>query len=120
MLVPAKTAAQDEEGFVMKEYRLRRDEWIRLDGDTAGRDVSCREGILWLTQTGNPGDHLLRTGEAFSSDRPGRLVIGALADSVFTVAEKRASSILCAPETLPQSLRRMARWADVARRRLWT
>ena len=30
MLVPAKTAAQDEEGFVMKEYRLRRDEWITL------------------------------------------------------------------------------------------
>ena len=119
MLVPVKTATQNEEGFVMKEYRLRRDERIRLHGDTAGRDVSCREGILWLTQTGNPGDHLLRKGETFSSARPGRLVIGALSDSVFTVAEGRASSSLSAPETLPLSLRRMVRWADAARRRLW-
>jgi hypothetical protein len=119
MLVPAKTTTQDEEGFVMKEYRLCRDEWIRLNGDTAGRDVSCREGILWLTQTGTPGDHLLRAGESYASDGPGRLVIGALSDSVFTVAEKKASSSLFTPVTLPQSLRWMARWADVARRRLW-
>ncbi len=103
----------------MKEYRLRRDEWIRLDGDSAGRAVSCREGILWLTQTGNPGDHLLRAGESYAGDGPGRFVIGALSDSVFTVAEKKASSILFAQEMLLQSLRRMARWADMALRRLW-
>jgi hypothetical protein len=35
------------------------------------------------------------------------------------VAEKKASSSLFTPVTLPQSLRWMARWADVARRRLW-
>jgi len=62
---------QDEEGFMMIEYGLCRDEMIRLDGDVAGRVVSCRKGVLWLTQTGNPGDHLIRAGEAFSVDRPG-------------------------------------------------
>ena len=46
--------------------RLCRNELIRLDGDAAGRVVSCRKGILWLTQTGNPGDHLIRASEAFA------------------------------------------------------
>ena len=67
-------------------HRLRRDELIRLDEDVAGRVVSCREGILWLTQTDNPGDRLIQAGEAISIDRPGVLLISALEDSVCAVA----------------------------------
>ena len=81
----------------MKEYRLRCNEQIRLDGGVTGRIVCCRQGVLWVTQTGNPGDHILRAGEAFSSNRPGRMVVGALADSVCTVAK---------PETVPSRLPR--------------
>ena len=62
-------------------HRLCRDEMIRLDGDVAGRVISCRKGILWLTQAGTPGDHLIRAGEAFSIDRPGMVLISALEDS---------------------------------------
>lgn len=79
----------------MKEYRLRCNEQIRLDGGVTGRMVCCRQGVLWVTQTGNPGDHILRAGEAFSCGGPGRLVIGALADSVCAVAT---------PETDPSRL----------------
>jgi len=66
--------------------RLGRDEMIRLDGDVAGRVVSCREGILWLTQAGTPGDHLVRAGESFSIDRTGLVLISALMDSVCAVS----------------------------------
>ena len=52
-------------------HRLCRGELIRLDGDVAGRVISCREGILWLTQADTPGDHLIQAGEAFL-DRPSR------------------------------------------------
>ena len=102
-----------------QEYRLRRNERIRLNGDEKGRVISCGEGILWLTQTGNPGDHLLRAGETFSGSGPGRLVIGALADSVFTVAEGGASPSLFAG-VLPQAVRQAVGLIAVARRRLWT
>jgi hypothetical protein len=102
----------------MREHTLRRDEGMRLDGNAAGRVVSCREGILWVTQTGTPGDHLLRAGETFSSDRPGRLVVGALADSIFTVAEVTSAPAL-SPGMFSQVLQRMIRRAGVARRRLW-
>ncbi len=66
--------------------RLCRDEMIRLDGDVAGRVISCRKGILWLTQTGTPGDHLIRAGEAFSIGRGGVVLISALEDSVYAVS----------------------------------
>ncbi len=68
---------------------LRRDELIRLDGNVAGRIISCREGVLWLTQTGNPGDHLIRAGEAFSIGHRGVALISALEDSVFAVRDGR-------------------------------
>jgi hypothetical protein len=65
--------------------RLCRDELIRLDGDVAGRVISCREGILWLTQKDNPGDHLIQAGEAISIDHCGLVLISALEDSVYAV-----------------------------------
>ena len=67
-------------------HRLCRDEMIRLDRDVAGRVISCRKGVLWLTQTGTPGDHLIRAGEAFSIDRRGMVLISALEDCIYAVS----------------------------------
>jgi hypothetical protein len=67
-------------------HRLCRDELTRLDGDVAGRVISCRKGVLWLTQAGFPGDHLIRSGEAFPIDRRGLVLISALEDSVYAVS----------------------------------
>lgn len=72
-----------------KERRLRRNERIRFDGDSSRRVISCREGVLWLTQTGNPGDHLIRAGESFSVGHPGVAVISALEDSVYVVSDRK-------------------------------
>lgn len=65
---------------------LCRDELTRLDGDVAGSVILCRKGVLWLTQAGTPGDHLIRAGEAFPIDRPGLVLISALEDSVYAVS----------------------------------
>ena len=102
----------------MREHRLRRDEGMRIDGNSAGRVIACREGILWVTQTGNPGDHLLRAGEAFSSNRPGRIVIGALEDSVCSVAGKNTTPDL-SPFVILQAFGRMLRRVERVGRRLW-
>jgi len=99
-------------------YRLRRNERIRLDGDMDGRVISCRKGILWLTQTGNPGDYLVRTGESFSSDQPGRIVIGALEDSVCFVAGKKTAQGIPSGVIL-RALRQMLRRGESAGRGLW-
>ena len=72
-----------------KTLTLGRNEFIRLDGKVAGTVVSCREGILWLTQTGSPGDHMIRAGEVFSIGHAGMTLISALEDSVCTVTGAR-------------------------------
>lgn len=102
---------------MLKVFRLSRNQRIRMDGKVSGRVVSCREGMLWLTQTGNPGDHLLRAGETFSSDRSGRLVISALADSVFMVEAGNAVPQVIAWMFL-HAMRETARRIECIRRRL--
>lgn len=101
----------------MKEYGLRCNQQIRLDGGVTGSIVCCRQGVLWVTQTGNPGDHLVRAGEVFSSDRPGRIVIGALEDSVFFVAENNAGAGLPSGAIL-RGFRKMLRRVEWAGRGL--
>ena len=99
-------------------HRLRRDELIRLDGDVAGRVISCREGILWLTQTDNPGDHLIQAGEAISIDHPGVVLISALEDSVYAVAGRSHAP---SSRSLKQALWRIAhRVEEVLRKSLLT
>jgi hypothetical protein len=98
-------------GFSMKsgmEHRLRRDERSRLDGDNSGRVIVCREGVLWLTQTGNPGDHLIRAGGAFSIDHRGTVLISALEDSAYVLSDRKGNPLRSAAY-FKAALRNMAR-----------
>jgi hypothetical protein len=95
--------------------RLCRDEMIRLDGDVAGRVISCRKGILWLTQTGNPGDHLIRAGGAFSIERPGAVLISALEEALYTVSGGRRRLLVAAWPFL-SAIPRMARRFEAAKK----
>ena len=96
--------------------KLCRDELTRLDGDVAGSVVSCSKGVLWLTQAGTPGDHLIRAGEAFSIDRPGLVLISALEDSVYAVSGGKSSLLGFNWPYL--AFRRMARRFEAARKSL--
>jgi hypothetical protein len=81
--------SQDGESSMMNSEetrRLCRDETTRLDGEAAGRVISCRKGVLWLTQAGAPGDHLIRAGEAYPIDRRGLVLISALEDCIYAVS----------------------------------
>jgi hypothetical protein len=97
--------------------RLCRDEMIRLDVDVAGRVISCRKGILWLTQTGNRGDYLIRAGEGFAIDRPGVVLVSALEESLCTVSGRRRI-LLAAEWPVLSAIVRMARRFEAARKSL--
>ena len=101
-----------------KTLQLRRDELIRMDGNVAGRVISCRKGILWLTQTGRPGDFLIREGEVFSIADPGVVLISALKDSVYAVLG--AKSPLLDDDWPCLAFRRMARLFEAAKKSLLT
>ena len=54
----------------------------RIEG-MPGRRVACLTGSLWITQDGDARDIVIGAGAAFSFDRTGQALIGALADSSF-------------------------------------
>ena len=43
-----------------------------------GTTIQCVGGTVWLTQEGDPRDHVFPAGESFSVDAPGRAVLTAV------------------------------------------
>lgn len=54
---------------------------------TPGRRVECLSGRLWLTIDHDRRDIVLDAGEGFTPDRPGALLLSALAPSAFRVLD---------------------------------
>ena len=52
-----------------------------------GEGVCCERGIVWLTQSGDTRDYLLRAGECFTVTRRGRIVAQAMEESLLRVGE---------------------------------
>jgi hypothetical protein len=116
----ASTTSHDREDARMesgKTHSLFKDELIRLEGDIAGRVISCRKGILWLTQTGNPGDHLILAGEDFSIDQPGAVLVSALEESLYTVSGGRRN-LPAAARPFLSAIARMSRRIKTAKKSL--
>ena len=47
---------------------------VDLRPPRGGADLTTRQGALWITQTGDPTDHILKAGESFHVEG-GRLVV---------------------------------------------
>ena len=54
-----------------------------LDG--SGQTLAVFEGLVWVTQDGDPRDAFIAKGGSFTIDRPGLTVVEALADTRLAV-----------------------------------
>lgn len=50
---------------------------LLLLADARGQTLACESGELWLTEEGDADDRILRSGEAYTIRRPGRVVLSA-------------------------------------------
>jgi len=58
-----------------------------------GFAVTCREGTVWITQTGDPRDIALSAGQSFALDRKGlALVVAPLGPAVIAVTQASADT----------------------------
>ncbi len=69
-----------------RAIQLRKGELWRLENDLRGLSIACLEGILWITQEGDPRDYVLEPGQRFVIARRGSVVIEACADARLRVA----------------------------------
>src|SRR5918992_783256 len=58
---------------------MRRGSLVRMQA-LPGNRVSCIRGMVWLTQEHDPTDRIVCAGETFVIDRPGVVLVNALAD----------------------------------------
>jgi hypothetical protein len=69
--------------------------------DGVGLEVKSLRGDLWITQSGDPADHLIEADQSFVLDRPGlTLVTALLGPAVLVVQPGRIAA--------PRELRRAA------------
>jgi hypothetical protein len=55
--------------------------------DGGGRTVAVFEGLVWVTQNGDPRDAFLAKGETFTLDRPGLAIVEALSETRLAVVD---------------------------------
>jgi hypothetical protein len=65
----------------LPERRLCAQMVERVAGVDRGDAIAVTQGILWVTQEGDPQDYVLSKGERFVASRPGLVVVEALTDA---------------------------------------
>jgi hypothetical protein len=70
---------------IMPNAKLQNANSLSLDANQAltvkAAHLRVESGIVWLTQSGQPGDVLLFAGQTFNAQRCGRIVIQSLAEA---------------------------------------
>ena len=80
---------------------------INLD-DARGTSVRVGRGQLWITQYGDPVDHVLAAGDTWAVERNGRTVVQAQSDTLVDLTGPGASRpLLAIAESLLGILARM-------------
>ena len=59
---------------------------LSMAGRRSGYTLYCHSGSLWLTQQGDPTDHILSAGDRFVTHGKGRLVLEALGETLVSVS----------------------------------
>jgi hypothetical protein len=55
-------------------------EWILRP--IPGTKLVCKNGVVWLTQTGNGVDHIMMPGDEYTAQMRGKLLFQAMSDAV--------------------------------------
>jgi Protein of unknown function (DUF2917) len=64
--------------FVDRSVRLSTGELLDID-EGEGLTVECLEGAVWITQSNDPRDIVLKAGQSFVLDKPGLALVCAAA-----------------------------------------
>ena len=72
------------QNFVLIALKARS---LRRIANGLGLKVTCLRGQVWLTQSNDPPDIILKSGNSFVLDRPGVAVVFAFTDALTLVGE---------------------------------
>jgi hypothetical protein len=70
------------------EVVLHPHEVLTLNESHSGMAIECKEGIIWVTCTGEHQDYMLRAGKRYVPKSKGDVVIEAIADACVDIEER--------------------------------
>ncbi len=68
--------------LILKKHQL-----LSLNEVQPKMAIECKEGVIWVTHSGDPQDYVLRPGRQYSPKGKGSLVIEAIDDACVDIAE---------------------------------
>ncbi len=66
---------------------LKRHQLISLRGAKPRLAVNCNHGVLWITNSNDPYDHIVGPGRHFAPKRKGNVLIEAMRDASVDIEE---------------------------------
>jgi len=90
--------------FVDSSVRLNTGELLDIN-DGEGFTVECLEGAVWITQSSDHRDIVLKAGQSFTLDRPGLALVCAAAGPAEVAVAVSLQRLLRAPSRLRNSTR---------------
>ncbi|MGE5072035.1 MAG: DUF2917 domain-containing protein [Anaerolineae bacterium] len=69
------------------ELLLKKHQLVTLNEVQPKMAIECKQGVIWVTHTGEAQDYMLRAGRHYSPKGKGRLVIEAVDDACVDIEE---------------------------------
>jgi hypothetical protein len=69
--------------LVLKKHQL-----FSLRSAQPRTSIGCTDGVLWITNSNDPRDHILGASQVFSPKRKGKLIIEAMRDASVDIEER--------------------------------
>jgi len=69
------------------ELLLRRREVLNLDNSQHRMAIECKNGVIWVTCTGEAQDHILQAGRRYVPKTRGPIVIEAIDEARVNIEE---------------------------------
>ena len=70
------------------ELLLRRNQLLSLDNTQPHMAIECKDGLLWVTASGDDRDHMLYAGQRYVPRMDSKVVIEALEDANLDIEER--------------------------------
>lgn len=67
---------------------LKRHQLLSLQGARSRMAIGCKDGVLWVTNSKERGDHILGAGLRYTPKRGGKVIIEALRDASVDIEER--------------------------------
>ncbi len=70
------------------ELLLKKHQLLTLNEAQPKMAIECKEGVIWVTHSGEHQDYMLRPGRHYIPKTKGSLVIEAIADACVDIEER--------------------------------